>query len=442
MKSTPLLILTTFALFFSSISSSQSIERQLITNSFETPYGSLQFSLINTGESSWITRIPFPTSSLMKSVSLYLYSNVSWFYEDTTPGIEIPSHCSENELSQDFLYNSIQGKNCDLTVKLVGHDLTYNFIPVPGSDSSSFVSTAGGIGLGAEKSALALSIRPKSKEIFSLYLSENLQLPSHILFGGIDPNFVEEGPIVKVSAISSSNWTLALNSFLIEQVAPMPVPLQKEYIAILDTNTPFIGIPELEFNKIFFSGEFSFEDCEFESSNNGLLCNCSSIERISSFTFTLGGKQIKIPASELSEDLMTKCRWKFGCLTTSSEESRCHRINKAYEDVWVLGGPFLSYFYTSFSFEPNTQQAEITFNIAKKELDIREAFGKMIEEKRAKSKFNVMEQVFIAFGSFAGLVIIFCSFKVCGGLCVERKHRFYKDRHQELEEEEEDYDDI
>jgi len=409
--------------------SQTSASRLLQMDEFQSLDGSIKLPLSYNGDSTWAAKIPIPDSDTVKTVMISLYSHESWFYENDE--IARKATCANKIAKENMLFNQFEGMRCSVLTKLSKEgEINYKFLYSNESSLPLPAGTLGIIGFGINKDSLPLQVKPQS-QMFSIYLHK--EYPSYILFGKIENSFMEDQPPKIIQPLSAKNWSFAMSNFQIIQSPSPPFNLKiQQSQAILDFNHDFIGIPQQYFKDIFSN---KMKTCTIESSRKSFLCDCSQLKSIKKFEFTLGKQDLRIPNSSLIEDFGEKCRIKIGCITSSSLDPNCIFVSENFENVWVLGTPFLSYFYPAFTYRTDSEKADVSFYIAKTKVDFRQVLAGNTKLEQKSALTSTLKDLITVIGAFAALFIVYFILKKGFAFLIEKKKKFYaKYQQEELEE--------
>jgi len=411
-------------------------ERILQIEEFQSEDGLFKLPLSYNGDNTWSAKVPIPDFNSVRTTMISLYSDQSWFHGNDE--VATKSSCTSDILEQDLLFSKVQGIRCSLLAKLSKkNEIDYKFIYTSESYFPLPSGTLGIVGLGISKNSLPSKIKPESQR-FSLYLNKNYAIPSYILFGKLDKRFIQAQPPQTVQPLSANNWTFALSNFKIIQ-NPSSFSLKVQSQAILDLSHDFIGVPHKYFEQIFSPDQKdSLKTCTLEPSKTSLLCSCKELNRTSTFEFILGNKNLAVPSSSIIEYFDEKCRLKLACVTSSSLNPNCLFVNENFENVWILGTPFLSYFHTLFSYDSGLKHAEASFYIAKTQVDMRQMFKDKLAKEQPNALFNTLKDLIAVLGAFAILFTLYFVIRKFFAFIIEKKKKYYQNYQAEELEEEDD----
>lgn len=186
----------------------------------------------------------------------------------------------------------------------------------------SFVQSVGSALMGGEQT-------------FAFYLSEPIEGPSEITFGGWDPGRLA-GPLswVQVAESELGHWMLRIESI---RVGGVPIDFcQKDCKAVVDTGTPLLAVPSAAFTELFdlLQGTSRDNDCN----------NMAEIHiDFGSITLKLGPKDYGVrPGSTTDEN---------GMLTTRQCKPMMMSMRPLPQlgaKVLILGEPIMRKYYTVF----------------------------------------------------------------------------------------------
>jgi len=408
-------------------------ERILQIEEFQSEDGSFKLPLSYNGDNTWSAKIPIPDLNSVKTAMVSLYLDQSWFYGNEE--VATKASCINDRSEQSLIFSRVEGVRCSLLAKLSkNNQITYKFIYSNQSDFPLPSGTLGIVGLGISKNTLPANLKPES-QMFSLYLNKNYGVPSYILFGKVDKRFIEDKPPQTVQPLSANNWTFALSNFKIIQ-KPSPLSLKVQSQAILDLNHDFIGVPHKYFEEIFSPNQKEgLKTCTVEPSKTSLLCSCRELNLTRGFEFILGNQNLIVSNSSIIEYFDEKCRLKLACVTSSPLHPDCLLVNQDFENVWILGSPFLSYFRTLFSYDTHLKHAEASFYIAKTQVDMRQMFKDKLAKEQPNALVNTLKDLIAVLGAFAVLFALYVVIRKFFAFIIEKKKKYYQNyQAQELDE--------
>ncbi|XP_040909381.1 pepsin A-like [Toxotes jaculatrix] len=163
-----------------------------------------------------------------------------------------------------------------------------------------------------------------SQAMFSVYLSDDGQQGSEVVFGGVDSSHYT-GQITWIPLTSASYWQIKMDSVTINgEIVACSGGCQ----AIIDTGTSLIVGPNSDISNI---------NAWVGASTNQYgeaTVNCQNIQSMPDVTFTLNGNAFTVPASAYVSETNYGCNTGFGQGGSSQ--------------LWILGDVFIREYYAVF----------------------------------------------------------------------------------------------
>ena len=289
--------------------------------------------------SVWVTQIILGERNVIP-MAVMLYTNETWVSSIDKDNVKsVPcttaSKCSvsDQSVNMPFLTYNVTGKRANIQQT--------HFIYASDFDYTPDTLVSGGLGLGiySEGEVVSYPLTFEAADpIFSMYLSRNFIQSSNIMFGGYDSQYIIfNARFQRINTINKKEWT-----FQLSRIADQSLSAK----AVLDPNLPYIGIPEKNYEWFLnnFTSHYNLLNCNY--SGISPLCDCTNFKALPSLSFVLGGSLLELPPSIYTS------KGSLGChlLVTkvSSDNTTAYNVTKDYDGTWVLGEPFMAYYYMVF----------------------------------------------------------------------------------------------
>ncbi|XP_053923939.1 pepsin A-like [Cuculus canorus] len=164
-----------------------------------------------------------------------------------------------------------------------------------------------------------------TEDLFSVYLSNNEQSGSFVLFGGIDSDYTTNG-ITWIPLSSESYWQVTMDSVTASGQA---IACASGCQAIVDTGTSLLAVPNNALNNIIAS---------LGASSNGQI-SCDDISTLPTIYFNLNGNGFPVPPSAYVIQSDGYCSLAFEGLDIPTESG----------ELWILGDVFIREYYVIFN---------------------------------------------------------------------------------------------
>ncbi|XP_062432141.1 pepsin A-like [Rhea pennata] len=163
-----------------------------------------------------------------------------------------------------------------------------------------------------------------SKDLFSVYLSNDDKSGSFVMFGGIDQSYVSGG-LTWIPLSAETYWQITMDSVSTsEKVLACASSCQ----AIIDTGTSLLAGP---------SSAIADIQSALGADSNGEI-SCDSISSMPDIIFKLNGKAFPVPASSYILESDGSCILAFEGMNLPTESG----------DLWILGDIFIHDYYVVF----------------------------------------------------------------------------------------------
>ncbi|KFQ90889.1 Pepsin A, partial [Nipponia nippon] len=163
-----------------------------------------------------------------------------------------------------------------------------------------------------------------SSDLFSVYLSNNEQKGSFVLFGGIDPLYTING-ITWIPLSAETYWQITMESV---SVGGKTVACSAGCQAIVDTGTSLLAMPNQALGNILSA---------LGASSNGQI-NCKSISSLPNVVFNINGNAFPVPPSAYVIQSDGYCSLGFEGMNVPTESG----------ELWILGDVFIRKYYVIF----------------------------------------------------------------------------------------------
>lgn len=287
--------------------------------------------------SLWITQMIFGDRNVVP-MAIMLYTNETWISSidrDNVKAISCTGRCNVTDDSVDLplLTYNVAGQRASLLKNSFIYSSDFEFIPE--------ATVSGGLGLGIYSDQNTMSYPLTFGDIdpvFAIYLSRNFLQSSNIMFGGFNSQYVIfNARFQRINALSKKDW-----SFQLSRISEQSISAK----AILDPNLPYIGIPEKNYNSFVnnFTQQYNLNGCNFSAISP--ICDCENFKTLPSLSLVVGGTLLELPPSIYTSKVATGCT----ILVTkvSSDNTTAFNVTKFYDGTWILGQPFMAYYYMVF----------------------------------------------------------------------------------------------
>jgi len=288
---------------------------------------------------AWVTQVVVGNNNVVPLV-VQLYTNETWISsidKGTIKGFPCPGgkcNLSTEETSIPMLTYNVTGVR--------GNIQQYQFLYASDFDITTEAVVSGGLGLGMYKKDNVISYPytfGDTDPIFSIYLSRNFIQSSSIIFGDYDSQYVvRNAKFQRINVLSVKDW-----SFSLTRVADQSIAAAK---AILDPNLPYIGIPSSSYDSFLnnFTVQYNLQNCN----TSGLIpvCDCAGFKALPSLSITLGGVTLELPPSAYTSENKKSCSLLVTKVANKNETT--YNVTDAFAGVWILGEPFMTYYYMVF----------------------------------------------------------------------------------------------
>ncbi|NWX93290.1 PEPA protein, partial [Nothoprocta ornata] len=163
-----------------------------------------------------------------------------------------------------------------------------------------------------------------TQDLFSVYLSNNDQGGSFVMFGGIDYSYTTGG-ITWVPLSAETYWQITMDSVT---MSGETLACASSCQAIIDTGTSLLAGPSNAVANIQYA---------LGADSNGQI-SCSSISSLPDIVFNLNGYSFPVPASSYILQSEGSCSLAFEGMNLPSESG----------ELWILGDIFIHEYYVIF----------------------------------------------------------------------------------------------
>jgi hypothetical protein len=287
----------------------------------------------------WVTQVVIGTNNVLPLI-LSFYTNETWISsldKGTVKGFSCAGgkcNLQTEEKAQPMLTYNVTGVRGSIS--------KYQFIYASDFDLTTEATVSGGIGLGMYKKDDVFSYPYTFGDIdpvFSVYLSRNFIQSSNVIFGGYDSQYViRNAKFQRINVSSTKDW-----SFSLTRVADQSIAAAK---AILDPSLPYIGIPSSSYDSFLnnFTVQYNLQNCN----TSGLIpvCDCAGFQTLPTLAIVLGGTTLELPPSAYTSQGRSSC----SLLVTkvANKNQTTYNVTDAFAGVWILGEPFMTYYYMVF----------------------------------------------------------------------------------------------
>ena len=315
-------------------------------------------STIPNYESVWVTPVAINTTVL--TLTPLLYSQQTWISAIEKGEVKPLIKCGDNV--------KCNLTDISMTENMLNYDITgnvtfsngYEFILANEFNYTPAAQINGGFGLGSYNGANSSSFPYTFSGIdplFSLYVSRNFIQTSYLVFGGYESQYIlHNARFQRINALAKSNWTFSLSRVDSQSL---------NSVAIFDLNTPYIGIPQFQYD-VFLNNFTSQYRINCNISTVVPTCDCANFETLPALTIVLDDVSFDLPPSTYTETNSKTCSLLF--TKTSADNTTTFNVTDKYANVWVLGEPFLTYNYMVFYYQAGyvdiAPSREISTNLA------------------------------------------------------------------------------
>ncbi|NWJ09265.1 PEPA protein, partial [Crypturellus undulatus] len=163
-----------------------------------------------------------------------------------------------------------------------------------------------------------------TQDLFSVYLSNDDQSGSFVLFGGIDYSYTSGG-ITWIPLSAETYWQITMDGVTMSDET---IACASSCQAIIDTGTSLLAAPSSAVQNIQYA---------LGADSNGEI-SCSSISSLPDVVFNLNGYSFPVPASSYILQNDGTCSLAFESMDVSTESG----------ELWILGDVFIHEYYVIF----------------------------------------------------------------------------------------------
>jgi len=298
------------------------------------PKGNFDIQNLN---SIWVTQLILGENNVVP-MAIMLYTNETWvssIEKGNVKPVSCKGRCDVTDISVNLPL---------LTYKITGDRASLqktNFIYATDFNYAPEATLSGGLGLGIYDDGNVISY-PLTFEnvnpIFAIYISRNFIQSSNIMFGDYDSQYViSNARFQRVNAINKKDW-----AFQLTKIGDQSINAK----AILDPNLPYIGIPEKNYELFLnnFTQQYNLKNCNYSALSP--VCDCANFKTLPTLNLGLGGALLELPPSIYTSKVSTGCT----ILVTkvSSDNTTAYNVTSFYDGTWILGEPFMGYYYMVF----------------------------------------------------------------------------------------------
>ncbi|NXY00403.1 PEPA protein, partial [Centropus bengalensis] len=165
-----------------------------------------------------------------------------------------------------------------------------------------------------------------AEDLFSVYLSNNDQSGSFVLFGGVDSDYTTNG-ITWIPLSAETYWQITMDRYVTAE--GQAIACASGCQAIVDTGTSLLAVPNSALNNILAS---------LGASSNGQI-SCEAISTLPTIYFNLNGNGFPVPPSAYVIQSNGYCSLAFEGLDIPTESG----------ELWILGDVFIREYYVIFN---------------------------------------------------------------------------------------------
>ncbi|XP_028942807.1 pepsin A-like, partial [Antrostomus carolinensis] len=163
-----------------------------------------------------------------------------------------------------------------------------------------------------------------AQDLFSVYLSNNGQSGSFVLFGGVDSSYTTNG-ISWIPLSAETYWQISLLSMNLNGEA---VACTSGCQAIVDTGTSLLAVP---------NNALSIIQSTFGANSNGEI-SCSVVSSLPDVVFYINGQAFPVPPSAYVIQSNGYCTLAFEGIDIPTQSG----------EIWILGDVFIRQYYVIF----------------------------------------------------------------------------------------------
>ncbi|NWS77138.1 PEPA protein, partial [Crotophaga sulcirostris] len=164
-----------------------------------------------------------------------------------------------------------------------------------------------------------------AEDLFSVYLSNNDQSGSFVLFGGIDSSYTTNG-ITWIPLSAETYWQVTMDSVTADNQA---IACASGCQAIVDTGTSLLAVPSSALGNI---------QASLGADSNGQI-SCGAISTLPTIYFNINGNGFPVPPSAYVIQSNGYCSLAFEGLNIPTESG----------ELWILGDVFIREYYVIFN---------------------------------------------------------------------------------------------
>ncbi|NXA42481.1 PEPA protein, partial [Eudromia elegans] len=163
-----------------------------------------------------------------------------------------------------------------------------------------------------------------SQDLFSVYLSNDDESGSFVMFGGIDYSYASGG-ITWIPLSAETYWEITMDGVTLSDET---IACASSCQAIIDTGTSLLAAPSSAVANI---------QAALGADSDGLI-SCSSISSLPDVVFNLNGYSFPVPASSYILQSDGSCTLAFESIDVPTESG----------ELWILGDVFIHEYYVIF----------------------------------------------------------------------------------------------
>ncbi|NXI36000.1 PEPA protein, partial [Galbula dea] len=164
-----------------------------------------------------------------------------------------------------------------------------------------------------------------AEDLFSVYLSNDEQSGSFVLFGGIDSSYTTNG-IAWIPLSAETYWQITMDSVYI---GGQPVACTQGCQAIVDTGTSLLVVPNSILGTLLAS---------LGANSNGQI-SCSAVSSLPDLVYYLNGNAFPVPPSAYVIESEGQCALGLEGMDVPTESG----------ELWILGDVFIRQYYVIFN---------------------------------------------------------------------------------------------